>query len=203
MKSQILRQADSEFTAFFPPLLVLCAPIWSHLWIHLYASDTSFRNKVLLNHMQIVFGSPTSHHYFPLFFHHKHTKGCTTLLNVGQALRCFPGLLPTIPLHVIHPPTSDSKWSLWITQIACIFHRRSPSLKSLNQLLSSRAAACSVFPQQLTKSGSQVCLPIRYWNPQRRNLTFVVSIFPMLFGLFGFCFTLRNEWILHLFILIF
>lgn len=104
MKSQILRQADSEFTAFFSPLLVLCAPIWSHLWIHLYASDTSFRNKVLLNHMQIVFGSPTSHHYFPLFFHHKHTKGCTTLLNVGQALRCFPGLLPTIPLHVIHPP---------------------------------------------------------------------------------------------------
>lgn len=77
------------------------------------------------------------------------------------------------------PPSSDSKGSLWITQIACFFHRRSPSLNSLNQVLSSRGAACSLCSHSSwAKTGPQVCLPIRYWNPQKRNLTIVVSILP-------------------------
>lgn len=99
------------------------------------------------------------------------------LLNGGQALRYLPGHLPTISTtwNSFPPPPSDFEWSLWITQIACFFHRLSPSLKSLHQVFSS-ISLCS--HSSWAKIGSQVCLPSRYWNPQKRNLTTVVSVLP-------------------------
>lgn len=100
--SQILRQADSEFAALCFFLLVLCAPTWSHVTISLYASHTSFR-KWSIAWEQSAFQSyadclwkPRLTPLLSITLPSQAHQRLYPLLNVGQALRCSPGPLPTI-----------------------------------------------------------------------------------------------------------
>lgn len=81
------------------PLLLLCVPTWSHLRINLHASDTSFRKGFIGSAFQSYADCLWKPHLTPLLsiiFPSQAHQRLYHLLNVGQALRYFPGPLPTI-----------------------------------------------------------------------------------------------------------